>query len=373
MSYNPQLNLHLSQGEIFLDKSKNNNYSDVAKKQYQNKLFDVFSKIKSSIVDNLDQTVIFEKQEHLNFIFRSLEFLKDSTLNSIPFEVVSCLNMAMNDWVDGNDYIIVTSLNNNVHAYSYDPSLAFEDLLYKSIEANYGVVFEKKLVQINLPLILSRDYFSSVVLYHELGHFVDLRYGISQKIALFLLGQSQSEWDKYNKYLPIPQNVQYQSVLESHIAEYFCDIFASQYIGTTSNLYLKYLTKNSSSVSYTHPSTTNRIQAVDDFISNTSNPIVDKIKEYTLQISNRELKTRFTNLTSEDFYNFIPVEANSAEDVHGIFQYAWNIWLNGTDDFVNKSKVKSGLSSDRVYKILNNLIEKSIGNYFICLDWKSTI
>ena len=89
----------------------------------------------------------------------------------------------MEDWVDTNAYIIVTSLNNNIAAYSYDFSFAFEDLLYSSIEVQYNISFPRRLVQINIPLALSRDYFSSVVLYHELGHFVDLHYMISATIA----------------------------------------------------------------------------------------------------------------------------------------------------------------------------------------------
>src|SRR5690606_12858666 len=124
---------------------------------------------------------------------------KDSTLNSMPFEVVGCLNEAMADWINKDDFIIVTSLNNNIDAFSYDESLALEEFLYKSIDTQYGVVFKKRLVQINLPLILSRDYFSSVVLYHELGHFIDLHFGISQKLAFDLSTSTLSSWTSFQK------------------------------------------------------------------------------------------------------------------------------------------------------------------------------
>ena len=371
MGYSRLLDLHLSQCEIFLSRSKNNSYSDNAKKDYQEQLFALFDKIKASISPGLDDASVFEKQEYLNFIFKSLEFLKDSTLNSIPFEVVACLNLAMNDWINKDEYIIVTSLNNNVGAYSYDPSLAFEDLLYSSIKAIYGIEFKKRLVQINVPLILSKDYFSSVVLYHELGHFIDLNYRITQIIANDIINLQPPEWSVYQTFLPFKQEARLVPYIELHLAEYFCDIFASQYIGFTSNYYLQYITKNSNSISSTHPSTTNRIQVVNDFLNGKDNPIVKIIEKYTNQIANRDLTKRFRDIDSADFYSFIPLIIEDSEQLHGIFSYAWDIWALGGENFKKMSKVKSDLSSDRIYKILNNLIEKSIGNYFINIDWQS--
>lgn len=369
MEYSALLSLHLSQTEIFINKSRNNSYSDLDKRDYQIKLNSLFSKIKNSIIDNPDISV-FEKQEHLRFICTSLEFLKDSTLNSMPFEVVGCLNLAMNEWID-NEFIIVTSLNNNINAFSYDPTLALEDLLYQSIEAQYSENFEKKLVQINLPLILSRDYFSSVVLYHELGHFVDLQYAISRKIMLNLFSLEKMEWVKYYEYLPFNQfNTR---SIESHLAEYFCDIFASQYINSTSNYYLQYLTKNSDVHSIDHPSTTNRVKVVNDFLFGNYNPIVELIKNFTKNICSRDLKIRFEEINSDDFYNLLPLEISSPEQLHGVFSYAWKIWMDGPKTFKEKAKINSVLSEDRIYKNLNNLIEKSIGNYFIEQSWRSGI
>lgn len=371
MSYNHLLDLHLSQCEIFLARSKNNSYSDTSKKEYHEELFALFTKITDSVKPGIDDSLIFEKQEHLNFIFKSLEFLKDSTLNSIPFEVVSCLNLAMNDWINPDEYIIVTSLNNNVGSYSYDPSLAFEDLLYSSLKTNYGVDFKKRLVQINVPLILSKDYFASVVLYHELGHFIDLYYRITQLIALDLITNLQPlEWSAYQTFLPFKQDIGYYRYIQSHLAEYFCDIFASQYIGFTSNYYLQYITKNSNSISETHPSTINRVQVVEDFLNGKPNLIVDVIKTYINKITGNDLQKRFADINASDFYEFVPLEINNSKELHGVFSYAWEIWASGNENFKSSSKITSNISSDRVYKILNNLIEKSIGNYFINIDWQ---
>lgn len=347
MSYNHLLDLHLSQCDIFLARSKNNSYSDTSKKEYQRELVLLFDKIKASVKPNTGDALIFEKQEHLNFIFKSLEFLKDSTLNSIPFEVVSCLELAMNDWINPNEYIIVTSLNNNVGAYSYDPSLAFEDLLYSSLAANYSIVFEKRLVQINVPLMLAKDYFSSVVLYHELGHFIDLYFGVTRLIAFDLITNYKPyEWLIYQTFLPFKQDMKLSYYIQLHLAEYFCDIFAAQYIGFTSNYYLQYITKNSSSTSLTHPSTINRVRVVDDFLNEKPNPIIQIIQIYLSQITGKSLKKRFADIESSDFYDFIPLVIETPEHLHGIFSYAWKIWA----DSPSKFKDLSAPSSDKIYK-----------------------
>lgn len=180
------LYLQLYQAETLIANSKKLSFSDRHKDQYLDKLVSLFQAIKTSISPAMDDAKIFEKKNHLDFIFKSLEFLKDSTLNTIPFEVVGCLDNAMRDWIDADKFIIVTSLQNNLYSFSYDLSYAKNDIFYKSLETEYGISFDKKLVQINLPLILSRDYLSSVALYHELGHFVDMQFNITAVAELLI-------------------------------------------------------------------------------------------------------------------------------------------------------------------------------------------
>ena len=96
MKYKELAQLHLAQCETFLNKSRNNSYSDSHKQLYQETLFALFDAIKSS-ADHMDEQGVLSFQRQLTFISRSLEFLLDSTLNSIPFEVVSCLDIVMKE------------------------------------------------------------------------------------------------------------------------------------------------------------------------------------------------------------------------------------------------------------------------------------
>ncbi|NVM64186.1 hypothetical protein FHW88_002514 [Mucilaginibacter sp. SG538B] len=371
MEYTQLLDLHLSQCEIFLNKAKNNSYSDTDKQTYQNTLFTLFDAIKASIPDPLDDSDLFVLQEQLNFIAKSLEFLMDSTLNTIPFEVVSCLNLAMEDWIETKSFIIVTSLNNDIDAYSFDEKLASEDYIYSSMQASYGITFNKRLVQINLPEILARDYFSSVILYHELGHFIDLYFGISKRMATEMIKYQPLEWTAIQPFFDFSQNQIHVEKLRNHLCEYFCDLFAAQYIGQTSNHYLKYLeSKGANRTSYSHPSSENRLKIVNDFLDGTTNALGDKIKTYTKNITKQELIKRFKPISSDDFYNFLPLEIADSAELHGVFPYAWKIWLKGAESFKTNAGIAGDLPSKVIYKSLNNLIEKSIGNYFILKDWK---
>jgi len=371
MEYRQLLDLHLSQCETFLSKAENNSYSDSDKEEYQKNLGQLFHAIKRSIPDELDNNNLFVIQGHLNFIAKSLEFLMDSTLNTIPFEVVSCLKIAMEDWVGKDAFIIVTSLNNDIDAYSFDEKLANEDYIYDSILATYGIIFKKRLVQINLPLILARDYFSSVILYHELGHFIDLYYGISIRMASDFIKYAPHEWTKVQPFFDKHQNQLYVKRFKNHLGEYFCDLFAAQYIGNTSNNYLKYLESKGAERSYnSHPSSNNRLEIVSDFLDDKPNVLGDIIKTYIKESTKQDLKKRFKILSSDDFYHFLPLEFESAAELHGVFPYAWKIWLEGVDKFKTNAEIEGELPSKVVYKSLNNLIEKSIGNYFVLKDWE---
>ncbi|MGY4540024.1 hypothetical protein ACVW0P_004466 [Mucilaginibacter sp. UYNi724] len=371
MEYTQLLELHLSQCEIFLHKASSNSYSDTDKQAYQQKLFELFNAIKDNIPEPLDDSNLFIVQEQLNFIAKSLEFLMDSTLNTIPFEVVSCLGLAMNEWIEGNNFIIVTSLNNDIDAYSFDEKLANGDHIYSSILASYGIEFEKRLVQINLPLILAKDYFSSVILYHELGHFIDLYYGISSRMASDLINYPPLEWAKIQDYFTFLQSPLNITRLKNHLGEYFCDLFAAQYIGHTSNHYLKYLeSKGSDRSNSSHPSSNNRLQIVDDFLAKKQNVIGNIIKTYVKDITKLELTKRFKVTSSDDFYHFLPLEIESDQELHGVFPYTWKIWLDGSATFKTNAGITGELPNKVIYKSLNNLIEKSIGNYFIKKDWE---
>jgi hypothetical protein len=395
MNLSRLLDLHLSQVGVALTRARNNRYPDVVKEEYQDKLIKLFEKIKNRLETTPPQTDsdIFSVKRKIDFIFKSLEFLNTSTLNQIPYEIVACLDCVMEDWLDADKdkFTIVTSLVSNDDSFSFDTSFFEDEEIFEEINEVYHTEFPCRLVQINLPGAKSRDYMASVVLYHELGHFIDLKYKISISLAFDLAVKanknllSAEERAIFDNYLPFyfsPEegatdiNTKFLKV-QSHLAEYFCDLFAAQYIGYGSNYYLSYITERENVYSNTHPSTTNRVNVVNDFLDRRGNPLVELFNNTMNGIdsipSHQRLRIRYEPIQSHDFFELLPVEVKNKQQLHGVFVYGWDIWMSDWKEFA----IKNNLSPDsndfgrkKVYAIINNLIEKSISNYITLEQWK---
>jgi hypothetical protein len=255
---------------------------------------------------------------------------------------VYCLEKALNQWDDTNQYIIVTSLHNDLNCFSFNALLSLNETFYDTIQAVFGISFDHRLIQINLPKYLAQDYLANVVLYHELGHFVDRRYQIIEKLSTSL-------------NLPKDQ--------QSYYCEFFSDIFAAQYIGEASNYYLNYIAYNNPD-SVSHPSTDSRIEIVSKFLNKNNDKILNDLIDATQKSSGKELKDRRKPISDSDFKAFIPTNISDEEELHSIFEVGWGLWLSKVSEFEVKN-----ISKFEKYQILNNLIEKSISNYMVLEKW----
>lgn len=382
--------LHLTHAKQALERAKNNSYSDLRKETYQKNLFDMFDAVEKDALDNLDtfkdQQIYDGPKKHLDFIIKSLQFLDSSTLNQIPYEIVECLKRAMDDWEEIDKFIIVTSLINDAEAFSYEGWLATDDNLYDDIHTKYPtIIFKHRLVQINLPKALARDYLVAVVLYHELGHFIDMRSSISESLWYAILDGiysntfSAAELTDLKRYLPnlaeyIDDSKRPNWVLMkagfyptlSHLMEYFCDIFAGQYVGDMCNLYVTYLCEDKNELSETHPIIINRRKVVSDFLTNTPNFIVTTITESVQKIKKKPLEKRYADVPDGDFFSLVPSELKTVAEIHGILHTGWNIWLNYQNVLASNLNSKD---PSKIYSVINNLIEKSIGNYISISEW----
>jgi hypothetical protein len=349
------LELNLAQLSRCLLKSKFNKYSDKRKASYQKVLLDLFETLKVEDFHGLPSAKLIEKKKVIDFIFESLQYLDNSTLTIIPFEIVYCLETALNQWIPDNKFIVVTSLSNELSSYSINGNLAFNEPIYQLIDNDYNKQFEYRLVQITLPRYYVHDYLANVVLYHELGHFVDMHYNISQAIVFDLV--------RGGKLKPLPF-VETEKILFHHM-EYFADLFAAQYIGEASNYFLNYVA-NKALESHSHPATDNRLSKVIGFLKGDySDQYINNLIRYTpLRTKGPKLEIRFKMLPLDDFFNLIPFEIKDTTDLHSILLTGWNAWLE------NPNKLKSEFDNDIAYKIINNLIEKSISNYLVVNSWK---
>lgn len=379
------LHLHLAQAGRSLQRAQNNNYSDQQKQIYQAKLTALYEALVQSVnsQSHLYEQFIFDAKRVLDFIYKSLEFLDSSTLNLIPYEIVECLKSALNDWISPTEnYIIVTSLINRIDGFSFDPTLVQVDKIYDSFKQIYNVDFDSRLVQINIPRALSRDYLASVAHYHELGHFVDRRFSITASLTNYLINNwlTLSPTDSQNTQLPIffpfLIDLRYSTekkaeLLYFHLGEYFCDLFASQYVGQALNSYLMYITESQSMYSGTHPASTLRFQVVADFVNGQSNVVIEYVNFALNQILHKQIEIRYEKMPANDLYNFLPLVIQNERQLHGLIPLAWDVWQGDWTPFQKNMDMVELPKPDRVYTVLNNLIEKSIGNYIVVSKWTS--
>jgi hypothetical protein len=377
------LQLHLAQAGRSLQRTKNNQYSDWEKQDYQAQLVKLYEQVvqQTQRQPAMSDAFIFETKHTLDFIYKSLEFLDSSTLNLIPYETVEGLKLALRDWTkDGELFIIVTSLINQIDGFSFDPALVEVDQRYDEFREKHNVLFNSRLVQINIPKALSRDYLASVVHYHELGHFVDTKYAITESISREIATQSRHYLAIYTdliQYFPTLTELHYsvadqQYVLAYHLGEYFCDLFASQYVGASLDKYLLYLTENQDTYQLTHPASVNRSRVVNDFLAGRSNPVVDLINDALSQILDHKLAVCFDTVPPDDLYRFLPPVIETDRQLHGLLPLAWSVWQGDWSPFQQTMRMNQPLEADRVYTVLNNLIEKAIGNYIVTKKWTNS-
>lgn len=347
------IELMLLQLEEAFSKSRSNIYSDKKKENHFFELHNLFNAIKGSNYDYFSKSDLKSHVQILNYIFKGLEYLDNSTLNVIPYEIVSCLQFALKDWIANDNFIIVTSLSNkNLDFYFESYSLEFFIQLNSYISTLYGLKITERLIRISLPKVLSRDYLSTVVLYHELGHFIDNELNISQKLLLknhgFKSPNSEKEFQYYR-----------------HKMEYFADLFAAQYINDASNLFLNHIASEQLD-SPTHPATAKRINVVNQFLNGEHCKELKEFNDVLKKSGNEELKIRHIEieLSTSDFLNLIPQKLDSIDQLHYIFKLGWDFWNSSDKNSLNQFKNR------QKYHVINNLIEKSISNFTIKQKWE---
>lgn len=349
------IELQILQLEESFSKSRSNIYSDKKKEIHFSELHTLFLAIKKSNYKDYAEGEIILHHQILNHLFKGLEYLDNSTLNVIPYEIISCLQIALDNWISEDNFIIVTSLSNRYLDFLFESeNLEFFNNLNFHISTRYNLKITNRLIKIVLPKSLSRDYLSIVVLYHELGHFIDTELHISEKIIM-------------SKYGLLPQylNSQVQVQEYFHFMEYFADLFAAQYINNASNLYLNYIAYNNPDC-HTHPSTSKRIKMVDDFLSGIESEELSEINK-ALQLSGSEvfkIRHKEIKIHKSDFQALVPQKINDNEELHYIFKLGWDFWNTSENNFLKK------FSPRQKYHVINNLIEKSISNYTIKQKWQ---
>lgn len=371
------IELHFAQLEKAWKKIKPQSFHDKRLQEHVAFLDQLYERIKLDVGKGIEESEIDIYKHFIDFAFRNIEFIDSSTLNLIPYEIIKCLESVLKEWLPNfENYIIVTALRQNISSYSIN--LTTFEKLYRAIEEKFEIVFPYRLIQLNIPKFLSRDYLTNVVLYHEIGHFVDSYYKISDTIARNIVANKPADYDVFTQFLPALLEVGKLSsrdiveIVKRHLMEYFADLFAAQYIGDTSVHYLSYIAKNDP-FTYTHPATLIRFEVVYNFIEKKENNLILEVQQALSSIVKMKFKFRYSQLLPNDFLNLIPIEVKDDFELHSLFVLGWQIWLNKRNDIHAQNAIEYELEPNKLYIIINSLIEKSIGNYIVKESWSKAV
>lgn len=342
-----KLELHIGQVEKIVSNCRKV-FQDAKKQEIYNNLIKLFEGVKDSRYKSFNQDQLNLTKQALNIVFYGLQHLNYKNEKNIPKKLIGCLNNVLDDWIkDGTkEYLILISHNNeiaNFHLRAYPEEHV--DLFDKAFNVFFGTGYKQSLIQISKPKTLFNDYLASTPVYHELGHFIDFNYQITQSLFRDI------DFNKENPDAKI-----------KHYREYFADLFASQYIGRSSIEPLNYIAYNPRDKdSDTHPANKKRIEVIEIFLKGSGNieimKIINSLKKITLERTSRELKIRSVNITDSPFETLNPVKISEPKKIHSLFSQGWINWLD------ENSKIRQTyIDPIECHEKINFLIMKSIVN-----------
>ena len=309
----------------------------------------------------LDETVrVFVGMQ----VWSATEFIAGSAPRLQPYEMVYGLQRAVEEWFLAQKRggvkppLIVTSLIQEPNFYFKSVEPAFEAILQNHL----GTTIDYEIVQIQLPDVYRQKPLYSVALYHELGHFLDHRFAISENVEVLtpaLVLPSMSAPTN-------PANPGEKIVRMNHLREYFADLFAACYCGAAIKRFLEGFAPNSAP-SVSHPATYDRIQVIQALLTAQPHAVIDAFKLALTARAQPQLTLRFTRPPLDRCFDAIrPVSLTCDAEVHGILDAAWQ-YLDSASE--RRSEPWKSLDDLEIERVINDLVEKSIRNRMILEQW----
>lgn len=287
-----------------------------------------------------------------------IKFLSGSSSKRIPYEIAYSLEQALKDW-QHNPAIVTTALSPDLMSGFYFQGVSKS--FYISLSSFLDVEINERLVQISLPEVYRHCPIFCVPLYHELGHFIDIEFGITAKWLL----------DYPIDQLPlddIPLGPDYDLVHRNHRMEYFADLFAASYVGDAVDDFLVQFT-GGAVVTTTHPSTVARSSAVRGFLGGAESDLLASLQCVLKDLGLPNLSIRFEEVDlSSSFDNMRPALIATVGQLHGLFLHSWKYLAKQSEE---PSGWATSISPNECERVINNLVEKSIRNYMIKEKWET--
>src|SRR5262245_3912385 len=129
-----------------------------------------------------------------------------------------------------------------------------------------------------MPRLYRHHPLRCVPLYHELGHFIDLRYGVVTRALLLkpvdqnpaLTASIPSEWASSLA------RAELEYVVANHLREFFSDLFGASYCGSAYREFMNEVFPDAGA-SPTHPAMKDRLDILNAFVADQPHPIIEAL------------------------------------------------------------------------------------------------
>lgn len=232
---------------------------------------------------------------YVQHIIMWLSQLQDSYNYRLNDEMAFCIRELVAKWDSHNDgrIVIFTLGDYGVRKAKRNKITRNIDELL-TISRSTGITITKEPVFIQVPDEFKDLIVANVVLFHEVGHFVDRDNYVTDMVydeILPLLNKNKTsrfrrEW--FPRYYDVELSTvsEAETVIRNHIGEYIADVFGAQYAAEHILCYLSFLSsKSSNDDSKDHPSLNSRKKMVESFLDycklgKTDNPLLSSILNY---------------------------------------------------------------------------------------------
>lgn len=350
-----------------VSKIRNSSYADNRLTLQGQEIGKLFDRIGFE-VPNISNPEILKLLKFIEFISWEIEFLENSMSNSLSFEIVELFKGIGNYWIPEFEKNFILTLRQSHGDSSYSFGYPFGDI--KEYLANNKIIPYRS-IYISLPKKSSSDWLTHSVLFHEFAHFVDINLSLTDRIYNGYMIENDNENKELCRILDIPKNEldtnekDIEDTIKYHLKEYFADIFSAQYIGRSLCYWLE-ANVPEKLASKTHPATKDRTREIVSFCENRPSEIREFLQERCMLIlpSKQLFVPKYSDPNADYFSEFVPINNPSLENIYGAFEYSWRTLLDPVHNIRISSK-----DFNQAYSIVNNLLEKSISNYFILEKW----
>lgn len=272
------------------------------------------------------------------------------------------LELAVDQWTQKK--VLITT------AIIQEPSFYFKGVrqsFYELTKDYFDVEFDVLLAQIAFPEIYRHKPLYAVALFHEVGHFFDVEFGIVEATFLTHPAETHHILPGFSVKPAGMTDSLYRTLHKKHRGEFFCDLFATAYAGEAYSEFLGAFAEGNDA-SFSHPATLDRVDVMRAFLRRDQHVLPDMFNVALQTLGFPELRIRHVVPdVSEAFGNVRPYPITSDEERFGLLTAGWK--------FLERAPTLPSwrsMSEHDVERSVNDLVEKSLRSHMIVKKWAAS-